>query len=333
MNDISPTDASPNGLLARLGDLLLDIYRLSDSEDAETFQEAAMSAAKRVVGFDSAIWGSGIVAAVPIVHTMYLFRQPDEMMQSWERIKHLDMLNAEVLRRPGTTVVASAEGFDADRRFPPEGVAHCRRFGMEYQMSTVFPEPLTGLVSAISFYRSDTGVPFSEADRLLKQCLMPHLAATWSMVRLRSIERQQRCEPASNRPLALCDHFGLLHACNPQFVAHMRAEWANWRGPALPTEIQERLGSPFVGRHIVAGSDSFNDLWWLYTREKSPIDDLSRRELEVARLFAEGQSYQKIAESLHRSPSTVRNHLKNVYAKLGVSNKVALGEMLHWRTR
>jgi len=331
MNDMLSRDDSPPGLLASLSDLLLDIYRLSDSEDAETFQEAAMSAASRVVGFDSAIWGSGIaVEGRPIVHTMYLYRQPDEMMQSWERIKHLDSLNAEVVRRPGTTVVACAEGFDAHRKFPPEGVAHCRRFGMAHQMSTVFPDPFTGLVSAISFYRSDAGAPFSEADRLLKQCLMPHMAAAWSMVRLKSIERQSRSETTRNRPLALCDRFGLLHACNPQFVEHMRAEWANWRGPTLPTEFQEHLGGRFVGRHIISGSVPFKDLWWLHAREKRPIDDLSRRELEVARLFADGQSHQTIAETLHRSPSTVRNHLKSVYAKLGVSNKVALGEMLRW---
>ncbi|MDR3371219.1 MAG: hypothetical protein P4L88_18900, partial [Rhodoferax sp.] len=121
MNDVLPRDDSPPGLLASLGDLLLDLYRLSDSESAETFQEAVMSAASRVVGFDSAIWGSGIVVeAGPIVHTMYLYRQPDEMMLSWERIKHLDDLNAEVLRQPGTTVVACAEGFDAHRKFSPE---------------------------------------------------------------------------------------------------------------------------------------------------------------------------------------------------------------------
>jgi putative nucleotidyltransferase with HDIG domain len=48
---------------------------------------------------------------------------------------------------------------------------------------------------------------------------------------------------------------------------------------------------------------------------------LSARECEVLRQLAEGKAYKQIAVGLTLSPSTVRTHLHNVYAKLGVVDR------------
>jgi len=51
---------------------------------------------------------------------------------------------------------------------------------------------------------------------------------------------------------------------------------------------------------------------------------LSPRELEVARLVAEGCTNQQIAERLYVSIRTVETHLSHIFAKLGVSSRVAV---------
>jgi ATP/maltotriose-dependent transcriptional regulator MalT len=51
---------------------------------------------------------------------------------------------------------------------------------------------------------------------------------------------------------------------------------------------------------------------------------LSAREVEVARLAAQGCSAREIAEQLFIGERTVETHLANVYAKLGVASKVEL---------
>jgi DNA-binding CsgD family transcriptional regulator len=55
---------------------------------------------------------------------------------------------------------------------------------------------------------------------------------------------------------------------------------------------------------------------------------LSRREVEVARLVAEGKTNREIAAELFLSNRTVESHLSRVFAKLGVSSRAAVGAVL-----
>jgi DNA-binding NarL/FixJ family response regulator len=49
---------------------------------------------------------------------------------------------------------------------------------------------------------------------------------------------------------------------------------------------------------------------------------LSNRETEVLEHLSKGLNYNKIAENLILSPSTVRKHIENIYRKLQVHNKL-----------
>lgn len=55
---------------------------------------------------------------------------------------------------------------------------------------------------------------------------------------------------------------------------------------------------------------------------------LSRREVQVAELFADGKTYKLIARDLGIAPATVRRHLNSIYEKLGVRNKIELSRQL-----
>ncbi len=57
-------------------------------------------------------------------------------------------------------------------------------------------------------------------------------------------------------------------------------------------------------------------------------DLLSRRELEIARAYATGDTYHRIAERLCIAPSTVRTHLAAIYRKMRVSSKLELHRLL-----
>lgn len=53
-----------------------------------------------------------------------------------------------------------------------------------------------------------------------------------------------------------------------------------------------------------------------------PAAVLSRREIDVLRLMVEGLNTAAAAARLHVSRSTVRNHVQNIFAKLGVHSRL-----------
>ena len=60
--------------------------------------------------------------------------------------------------------------------------------------------------------------------------------------------------------------------------------------------------------------------WFVQPRSREdPAEDLSDREREVLLLLAQGKANGDIADALFISENTVRNHLANAYAKIGVT--------------
>jgi DNA-binding NarL/FixJ family response regulator len=59
-----------------------------------------------------------------------------------------------------------------------------------------------------------------------------------------------------------------------------------------------------------------------HVRAREP-ETLSRRELEVLRLVASGNTNRESAARLFISEATIKTHLLNIYAKLGVSDRAA----------
>ena len=53
-----------------------------------------------------------------------------------------------------------------------------------------------------------------------------------------------------------------------------------------------------------------------------PKPELSDRETEVLRLIANGKDNAEIAQELHISPKTVKNHISNILMKLQIENRI-----------
>lgn len=48
---------------------------------------------------------------------------------------------------------------------------------------------------------------------------------------------------------------------------------------------------------------------------------LTERQIDIARLVAEGLSNEEIGVKLHMSPQTVKHHLKNAFLQSGAKNR------------
>ena len=63
-------------------------------------------------------------------------------------------------------------------------------------------------------------------------------------------------------------------------------------------------------------------------RPKTGLESLTRTEVAVARLAAEGNTDRQIAEKLFVSPHTAHTHLRHIFEKLGVNSRVQLSRII-----
>jgi DNA-binding NarL/FixJ family response regulator len=67
----------------------------------------------------------------------------------------------------------------------------------------------------------------------------------------------------------------------------------------------------------------------VYTRKAGGPPSLTAIERAVSLLVAEGLTNGGVAGRLHRSPGTPASRLRDVFAKLGVPNRVAFAAVAH----
>jgi DNA-binding CsgD family transcriptional regulator len=114
--------------------------------------------------------------------------------------------------------------------------------------------------------------------------------------------------------LARADHPGTaLDQLNAAFDTYMGNE-ALADARRVGRELR-RLG---VERRIVS-----------HPRAKTGWDSLTDSELKVVNLIAQGATNQSVAQQLHVTPHTVKAHLHNAFAKLGINSRAELSKLMH----
>jgi DNA-binding CsgD family transcriptional regulator len=65
-----------------------------------------------------------------------------------------------------------------------------------------------------------------------------------------------------------------------------------------------------------------------HPRAKTGWDSLTDSELTVIHLIADGATNRSVAQQLHLSPNTVKTHLRNAFAKLGITSRAQLTQLM-----
>lgn len=88
---------------------------------------------------------------------------------------------------------------------------------------------------------------------------------------------------------------------------------------APPEELAAAVRTAAAGQSALAPAVALR----LMDRMRTPAEALTKRELEVLQLVADGLSNQQISRQLFLSQATVKSHLVHIYAKLGVDSRTS----------
>lgn len=200
--------------------------------------------------------------------------------------------------------------------------------GIERELSVAIPSPLWH--TKVLMFDRGRGRDFSERDRTLLELLRPHLARLWDAARTRrllratltELDRVSETEPSG---VIVLGNGSRVDFASPPARRLLR-DFFGESGTSLPPELFRRLevGTlPLVRRRGAKELTIELSNGTLLLRERPVAPDLTAREREVLSWVAQGKTNAEIAELLWLAPSTVRKHLENVYAKLGVNTRTA----------
>ena len=308
-----------------LSQFLLDMYRASREIPHTDFKDWVFGHLDRLIRFDSAWWGSGSERPLQ-VHRVHLHRCSPRILDEYPRFIEQDFFREAVSRSPGRVMMfsdlMSREAFEQTDIYRNFG----RLFRVEWSMGVVLIEPVSSLNEFVTIWRHDARKPFAETDRQMLQAIVPHIFEANRVCRINQLRDPQGTQRAT--PWALCDANGLLHDLGPAFVDLIHQEWPQWRDAELPQALRAGIARSrrYTGVRVVieVHGDTVGQLLLLEARQRSALDDLTPRELVVARRYARGETYIEIAQALSVAPATVRNQIYRLYRKLDVNNKAEL---------
>lgn len=225
----------------------------------------------------------------------------------------------------------------------------------------------TRKAAQLSFYRGEHDRPFGAADASVLRPLLRYLEA--GLVRPSRAVAMPEASIAVEEELGVVDGSGRWVSAPEPWVRLLRMAASARVSPRDASSERERL-LDFARAHCKAASAaddaasaqaSFHSPWGRFTvrvfrlpdaagrrddhfglllRREEPrslslvrgagVSDLSPQQREVALLLAQGLTNPQIAKSLGLSPNTANYHVKQVYARLGVSDRHEVGvRLLH----
>jgi DNA-binding CsgD family transcriptional regulator len=206
--------------------------------------------------------------------------------------------------------------------------------GLEDTLEVRLRIPAPSRYKVFSFDRGDRN--FSARDCAVLDILNPHLAQLYRASEARGrLSEALALHESTEAPVVLLeadDRIAFVTTAASQLLDRYFGERGTRLPDSLTSWLRERrrraTGEPFridadglsLVVELVEGA--------LLLEEKGSTPRLTAREREILDLVAEGRTNSEIAERLWLSSGTVRKHLDNVYAKLGVHTRTAAAARL-----
>jgi DNA-binding CsgD family transcriptional regulator len=200
--------------------------------------------------------------------------------------------------------------------------------GVDHELNVAIPSPPS---HTKTFLFDRQRRDFTERDRVVLDVLQPHLSRLWRAARTRrrlnaALEALEWASELDGRGVVVLGRNGRVEYASAPAERLLAAYFGRRKGAELPAVLADWVVSDCatlarrVGDRVLT-IDRSGDA--LLLQERFDTLGLTPREHQVLAWVARGQTNLEVAETLWISPGTVRKHLENIYAKLGVSSRTA----------
>jgi DNA-binding CsgD family transcriptional regulator len=205
-----------------------------------------------------------------------------------------------------------------------------RPVGIVHELNMPIPSPLWHTKTFL--FDRGSGRDFTERDRCVLEALQPHLANLWLAAQARrrlsaAMEAVEEGAEQDVRGVVLLGRAGEVELVSAPARRLIGAYFGWPKEGELPPAVANWLGSPAAALVLQRGRNRLTieragDRALVLTETPDELG-LTAREQQILAWVARGKTNPEIAEILWVAPSTVRKHLENVYAKLGVRTRTA----------
>jgi DNA-binding CsgD family transcriptional regulator len=218
---------------------------------------------------------------------------------------------------------------------PPRLLQRTRYYGLVLAPLGITDSLALAIPSAAShskrFLLDRHGGHFGKRERTVLDHLQPHFGRLWRVAHTRrrlraAITGLDFASEEDKRGVILLAPDGRIEFASPPAQRLMRDYFGPPDKTELPAALAEWLDSGAATLHLrlddrrVTVERSGDALLLEEARDEL---GLSPREREILDWVARGRTNSEIAEALWIAPTTVRKHLENIYAKLGVRTRTA----------
>jgi DNA-binding CsgD family transcriptional regulator len=204
-----------------------------------------------------------------------------------------------------------------------------RPSGVDHELNVAIPSPPWHTKTFL--FDRGPGRDFIERDRRVLDLLQPHFGRLWRAARMRrqlraALESLESASEEDTRAVLLLSSGGVIELASPAAARMLRDYFGEVDHDEAPAELLDWVdsGSSTLvrrqGEECLTITRSGTTLLLEETRDEL---GLTARESQVLSWVARGKTNPEVAEILWVSPTTVRKHLENVYAKLGVHTRTA----------
>lgn len=300
--------------LNEFSSLIKDIYQTASHCNVDEIADASILKLQKVIDFESAWYGwIEYLPESTTVHSTNVVNLPENFTKTWLGISDKDVISKQFRNDPFSVL----DYHCLQKNQTEEMISFVNSYGIKSIATAMNFRGDRSTNFFVSIYRGDKHTFWSEDEKNLLQCAVDHIVE------------------AMRNSL----HYQMLQGGNAEVGLYTNKNGVMMLGKALLENTFNIKGFPekvslikrssvidfsdkkFIINHDKNKSGKEANAYSVTIRELSKLDMLSVREKEVAQHLCSEGNYKIIAELLHISPATVRNHTQKIYTKLGINNR------------